>query len=351
MNRLFCLLALGVLTLMSSPVHAAIARSYPDALRRAKDKPIVAFIYGANYDKVSLEARERFVKRRAVTRVARNCIFIEIPVYQMPDKKEQRIIDRVMGDAKLPGGIWSYPCFAVIDSSGTLRGIVQSGDELKSAETAAAALNDILKRFREQQKIVRSAERAKGTKMAEKICEALDLDLKLSKDLIKRAADADAGNKGGYRNRLNFSYEDLLSELSEKGGPQAEAIVRGNFSRTNYGKKERQESLAVLTGHLRRNGASAERLKALYYEMRNIDPDSIYGGYAMGALELWCDESFEEEAFKKEAKTIDLESITEGGPEDDDDEADDDSDSFEDSSDDEPSTPETSVDYDFSEQG
>ena len=52
--------------------------------------------------------------------------------------------------------------------------------------------------------------------------------------------------------------------------------------------------MAAYAGHLRRGGegkkpASKERLRALYTEMRNIDPDSTYGAYAEGALVIWVE--------------------------------------------------------------
>jgi hypothetical protein len=52
--------------------------------------------------------------------------------------------------------------------------------------------------------------------------------------------------------------------------------------------------MAAYAGHLRRGEegrtpASKEFLRALYTEMRNIDPKSTYGAYAEGALVIWVE--------------------------------------------------------------
>ena len=74
---------------------------------------------------------------------------------------------------------------------------------------------------------------------------------------------------------------------SIKNLEEANAYVRGLIDSGFYTRRQRQEIMAAYAGHVRRNGGSANRLRAIYTEMRNIDPDSIYGAYAEGAIELW----------------------------------------------------------------
>ena len=71
---------------------------------------------------------------------------------------------------------------------------------------------------------------------------------------------------------------------------EAHNYVRSLEASGSYSRRQRQEMLAALTGHIRRNKGSKTLLRALYTEMRNIDPDNIYGAYAEGAIELWCRE-------------------------------------------------------------
>ena len=74
----------------------------------------------------------------------------------------------------------------------------------------------------------------------------------------------------------------------------ANAHVRKMMAQGGYSKLQRQMMMAAYAGHLRRGGekmkpASKERLRALYTEMRNIDPESTYGAYAEGALVIWVE--------------------------------------------------------------
>ena len=56
--------------------------------------------------------------------------------------------------------------------------------------------------------------------------------------------------------------------------------------------------MAAYAGHVRRKKGPVALLRALYTEMRNIDPTSTYGIYAEGALEIWV------EPLEKEAQSV-----------------------------------------------
>ncbi len=264
-----------------APLMAAPARSYDDALSKAGDKrAIVVFCYGANYDRVSEQKYEEFVKKRGIMPAVRSCIFLEVPIYQLPDEKQKKEYERIMGGKSLPGGIWSYPCLAVIDGKGNLRGVVQSADELKNAETATAALLELLENFEAQNKLVEKALRAGPKKQGPLLAQAADINIKLPGEQIKGAE--------GVESMLKFDALAVVEKLQTMSGEQAHAYIRNMMANGCYSRRQRQEMMAAYAGHMRRKGASSQRLRALYYEMRNIDPDSMYGAYAEGAIELWA---------------------------------------------------------------
>ena len=60
--------------------------------------------------------------------------------------------------------------------------------------------------------------------------------------------------------------------------------------------------MAAFAGHVRREKGPVAMLRALYTEMRNIDPTSTYGVYAEGALEIWV-EPLEKEASSNTVKS------------------------------------------------
>ncbi|MBR5330639.1 MAG: hypothetical protein IKV13_04030 [Akkermansia sp.] len=272
------------------PAKAAIARTYPDALAKAGKHPIVIFIYGANYDKVGQKAHEEFVKKNKISPFIKQATFLEMPLYQQPNEREKKDMEKRLGNKRLPGGIWSYPCLAVVDSGGNLRAVVQKPEEMKDPEVALAALKVHLDNFYKQEKILERARKAKGDRKADHLLEAADIDIAMPGNILGKNADGDAG----LGNRVSYDPTSLVEALQIMSFDEANAHVRKMMAQGGYSKLQRQMMMAAYAGHLRRGGekkqtASKERLRALYTEMRNIDPKSTYGAYAEGALVIWVE--------------------------------------------------------------
>lgn len=280
--------------LLAAPLHAGIARTYPDALAKAGKHPIVIFIYGANYDKVSERTYEAFVKKNKIMPYIRQATFLEMPLYQMPSDRERKDMEKRLGNKRLPGGIRSYPCLAVVDSAGNLRGIVQKPEEMKDPETALAALKTLLDNYYAQEKILDRARKAKGEKRADLLLAASDIDLRLPGGLLSNEDKKNLDGGSGLGNRVDFDPLSVVETLQTKSFAEANAHIRQMMASGGYSKLQRQMIMAAYAGHLRRGGeerkpASKEWLRALYTEMRNIDPDSTYGAYAEGALVIWVE--------------------------------------------------------------
>ena len=285
------MLALAVL--MVSPSLAAVARTYPDALAIAGRNPIVIFIYGANYDKVSEKTYEAFIKKNKIAPYVRQATFLEMPIYQMPSDREKKDMEKRLGNKRLPGGIWSYPCLAVVDAQGNLRGVIQSPDKMKDPETALAELKVLIANFYAQEKLIEKARKAKGDRKAAFLLAAADIDLRMPGGVLSEGknnlgADSDLGN------RLAFDPLSVVEALQIMTYEEANLYIREMMASGGYSKLQRQMLMAAYAGHLRRGGegqqpASKEMLRALYTEMRNIDPKSTYGAYAEGALVIWVE--------------------------------------------------------------
>lgn len=278
---------LALVALLAAPSLAAVARTYPDALSKAGKNPIVMFIYGANYDKVSERTYETFIKKNKIAPYIRQTVFLEMPLYQMPNEREKKDMEKRLGNKRLPGGIWSYPCLALVDAQGTLRGVVQGPDEMKDPESALESLKVLIDNFYKQEKLLERAAKAKGDRQAALLLEAADIDLRMP----------DISGKGGATamgQRMAFNPLAVVEALQIKSYDQANAYIRQMMAQGGYSKLQRQMMMAAYAGHLRRGGegrtpASKERLRALYTEMRNIDPKSTYGAYAEGALVIWVE--------------------------------------------------------------
>ncbi len=286
-------LILSLLLLASVlPAAAATARSYDEALRKAGDKdPIVIFCYGANYDAVSEACYQEFVKERKIMGVVRKAVFLEMPIFQQPNDKQKKEQEKKLGGKHLPAGIWSYPCLAVVDGKGNLRGIVQSAEEMKNAETAGEALAKLLEAFDDQQGLLNKAAKATGSRQARLMTEAADVDLRLPKQLPAGGKDSEEVNK-----RLNFDPIAVMTNLQPMTSEEANDYIRGLMANGSYTRRQRQEMMMAYTGHMRSLKASPQRLRALFIEMRNIDPTSVYAAYAEEGIRLWAQPRPEDEA-------------------------------------------------------
>lgn len=278
--------------LFAVPTQAAVARTYPDALAKTGKQPIVIFLYGANYDKVSEKTYEVFVKKNKIAPYIRQTTFLEMPMYQLPSEREKKDMEKRLGDKKLPHGIRNYPCLAVVDAKGNLRGAVQDPEQMRDPEIALAALKKLIDDFYAQEKLIERAQRAKGDRRVEFLLEASDIDLRMPHGVIKN--EDKKSDDPGIGNRLAFDPNTIVEALQVKDYAEANEYIRTMMAQGGYSKLQRQMMMAAYAGHLRRGGegmapASKERLRALYTEMRNIDPKSTYGAYAEGALVIWVE--------------------------------------------------------------
>lgn len=273
MKTFLSTVAAALLLTTLQPACAAEARTLPEALNKAGQNPVVVFIYGANYDKLSQKKYDEFVGQRKINPALHRCVFLAMPVYQLPDEKQQEEMKRMMGDKKLPSGIWSYPCLAVLDSENNLRGIVQKPEEMETPEAASAALKRILDDFRDQQKLLAKADRARGARKAQLLFRAAEINLALPESDTKDAKD-NKRDKVGFANRVKFDPLAVVEKIQTMDFETANAYIRSEMVHSCYSRQQRQMMLAALAGHLRRAGASKSRQRALYTEMRNIDPAS-----------------------------------------------------------------------------
>ncbi|MCC8021722.1 MAG: hypothetical protein LIO63_07105 [Akkermansia sp.] len=283
------LLAIVLPLLMSLAVlQAGRVSSYPDALRRAGDHGAVLFCYGVGWDQLGDRAYNDFVKSRKIDRIAKGAPVVVIPLYDSPAPDEKKNFDRIMGGRGLPGGIHSTPCLAIVDSDGNVRDVVQGADEMGDVEKALELLEQKLETVYKQNKLLASSLRAHGGRRLRLLSDAFDLGPKIPGKFLKDLPDDPAYDKDGYAAKLKFDPIALVGALQNKGLDEAEAKVRGMLELKSFSKEQRQLMYAALTGHLRRNGADAVRLRKLYEEMAAIDPDSMYGAYAKEAINFWC---------------------------------------------------------------
>lgn len=285
MNHRYLFSLVAAMVACAFPLAASQARTFQDGLKKAgSDKPLVVLCYGANFDKFNTQYYEKYfkVKNHELGRVYSKETFVVVPVYQQPTDAEKREYEKVMGKRGGLPGVRTYPSILVLDGNANFRGAVDDFQDLETPEKAAAALSRLLEDFRKQQKLLSQAEHSKGANKTRLTREALSI------------SNVRAPQHGMY----DPSNNGLVQELQIKSLEDANAHVRHIIANGNFSRIERQMILVAYAGHLRRNKGSVARLRAIFTEIRNIDPDSIYGHYAEGALKIWV-EPLETEAMNK----------------------------------------------------
>ncbi len=288
-------ISLFVLALSCNTAEAAKARSLEDAFGKSTDRPIMVYCYPANFNEFSEKQYKEYIQRKKLIKGISGLTYVELPIFQNPDKKEQREEAKTRGKVDLPARIYNLPCVIILDKDKNLRGYIRDSKTMSNAELANKELKELIDIFGKQQKLLGRAEKMTRSKKGEYVIEAEDLgagrNLVMPATATQAAAASDAGNKEGYAARYSLSFEDILPELDKTdSNAQATQLIRGMMKKGKYSNIQQQELLCMLTGHLRRNGASASELRALYQEMYKADPKSMYGAFAEECIKTYCTE-------------------------------------------------------------
>jgi len=298
------ILTLLLLLLIVLPSYAGRAISIQRALKSRSSRPIVLFCYPANFNKASEKLYKSLFRDRKVTRVLGKTTYIEIPIYQTPNKKELRKYTKIVGKTGIPGGIRGLPCFIILDSDGSHLETIDDSAILNDVKAINLEIKKILDIYEKQKILLKKSIRAKAKLKTSLIGEAIDMGLPVSAKSMSAGAAADREyNKVVKNSRFSYVAAKEVAKLDKYSPQDACNRIRKIIIVSNYSNYQRQEILITLAGHIRRKGASKNILRALYYDIRNIDPDSMYGSYADEAIRLWCDwediRSEEDQGLKK----------------------------------------------------
>lgn len=279
----------GFLALATLPyAEAARASSLKSAYDRANDRAIVVFCYGANFSPINLSVYEEYMRRRKLMRGLTATTYVELPVWQLPDDKEQKLQDKALGGAKLPK-IRNLPSILIMDGDKVIRGSIQDPEYFQDAEKANKLLAEKLEVFKKQQLLLNSAGRFKTSKKAELVAQAADLGLDDSMEVPSDFNSAAAAvGKDGYPARFSFDWEKMQVDIDKLDNQGAINYIQSRLKNDKLTVIQKQELLCLLTGHLRRNNMNLDKLREFYQEMNLLKPDSMYGAYAEECIRTYC---------------------------------------------------------------
>lgn len=301
MNRLLTFLLPAACAACLLPAQAEPARTYGEALKRAGSKPAVMLFYGPNVDGVNEAFHQGLVKGGKMRAFQNRCVFLEVPVYQFPDKKQKKEMETIMDGRAIPSGIYSFPCLALVDAAGNLRGTVQSAEEVQSVDKAIEVLLPLIDAYERQEKLLHKADTATSDRRSKLLIEASNIrGVDMPPDSINCGRRNDPKkDKAGFEKRATFDPYEFTGILDTIKPEELDSHVRSFLDTPGYSLRQRQQMLAGYAGKLRRNAflniamgqpnspEDIAKIRALYTEMRDLDPESMYGVYAEEALRLW----------------------------------------------------------------
>ena len=283
-------LALAAL-LSSAPLMAVQqAATYEDAAKKAKDDGILIYMYGAGWDKIGEKMLTTLWKSREIDKIAGQAIMLTLPVYQNPTEAEKKTTAKILGNYKLPNGIASYPCILMLDRNGRPYATIQGNALTESPSQAVKTIRSNMDKLEQRTKLVQQAEKAQGLEKAKLLGKTCDLGIATPDKLLDMIKQADPDDKSGYVRRLQFSPWALGDQIKELDADEAVSRVRRMADDPAYTPHQKQEMYAVLTGKLRRNSPAYDmkKLRTLFEEMRDFDPESMYGVAAASSIDAWC---------------------------------------------------------------
>ncbi len=283
-------LALAAL-LSSAPLMAVQqAATYEDAAKKAKDDGILIYMYGAGWDKIGEKMLTTLWKSREIDKVAEQAIMLTLPVYQNPTEAEKKHTAKILGNYKLPNGISSYPCILMLDRNGRPYATIQGSDLTASPAQAVKTIRSNIEKLDQRTKLMQRAERAQGLEKAKLLGQTCDLGIAPPDKVLDMIKQADPEDKSGYVRRLQFSPWALGDQIKELDAEEAVSRVRRMADDPAYTTYQKQEMYAVLTGKLRRNSPAYDlkKLRTVFEEMRDLDPESMYGVAAASSIDAWC---------------------------------------------------------------
>ena len=202
---------------MLSQVFAAQrARTFSEALEKAGADGVVAYCYGPDWNKRSVQLLKTFWNTPAAEQAAGNAVMVAVPFYERDTAKGAEEAAEIRGNMPAPP-FAVCPTVMFFDKTGRKYASFQGADYLGADDECTEGVKNIAKyvqALRKQQELMAQAEGLVGQEKAKLLAEVADLPIEKPASLMQELELADPTDKLGAirRNKFNalqFMYKQL----------------------------------------------------------------------------------------------------------------------------------------------
>lgn len=286
---------------MLSQVFAAQrARTFSDALEKAGPDGVVAYCYGPDWNKRSVQLLNTFWNTPAAEGAAGNAVMVAVPFYERDTAKGAEDASEIRGSMPAPP-FDVCPTVMFFDKSGRKYASFQGSDYLGSDDECTEGVKNIAKyvqALRKQQELMAKAEGLVGQEKAKILAEVADLPIEKPANLMQELELADPTDKLGAIRRNKFSaLQFMYKQLDTPDGflkPDFEADYQQMrkdceevFKDEAIRNRDRQAVYNLLIGQSRREAIQANQLKGFIKKVNKLDATTDYGQLSPTLVNLW----------------------------------------------------------------
>lgn len=291
-----CFIAMLAGSLWAGPER----KTYEQAIKGNPNDGIVVFLYGPDWEKDGPQLLKKMWTNPKVKNACGGANLVAIPLYQRPNEKEKSAAEEKAKGFVRTKNVRSIPALVLQDYAGRDYYVISGDELLQSPEKVAELMKQKFELYKQQRKFLAQMEKAKGKAKARACAQAATIEGILPpKDYVKIIRENDPKLEDPLSARAVFNVYELIvdSTTPDKENPGKKILsidetltkLRELTSGDTYTPEQKQEIYAAAVGHLRRSGYDRAKIKKLYREMIELNPDSLWADYAKNAVKIWCD--------------------------------------------------------------
>ena len=291
----------GLCALMVSVASAAQrAKTFDEALEKAGSDGVIAYCYGPDWNKRSVQLLNTFWNTPEAEEAAGNAVMVAVPFYERDSAKGAENAAEIRG--RMPAPPFDVcPTVMFFDKSGRRYASFQGSDYLGSDDACSEGVKNISKyvqALRKQQELMEKAAPLVGQEKAKLLAQVADLPITQPDDLMEQLELADPTDKLGAlrRNKFNalqFMYKQLdtpdgfLKPDFEADYQQMRKDCEAVFKDEALRNRDRQAVYNLLIGQSRREAIQANQLKGFIKKVNKLDATTDYGKLSPTLVTLW----------------------------------------------------------------
>lgn len=284
----------------SVAIAAQRAATFDEALEKAGTDGVIAYCYGPDWNKRSVQLLDTFWKSAAAEEAAGNAVMVAVPFYEKESAKGAEDAASIRGSMSAPP-FHVCPTVMFFDKNGRKYADFQGADYLGADDACQEGVRNIAKyvqALRKQQELMAAAAPLIGVEKAKLLAEVADLPIAKPEDLMEQLELADPTDKLGAirRNKFNalqFMYKQLdtpdgfLKPDFEADYPQMRKDCEEVFKDKAIRNRDRQAVYNLYIGESRRQAIPGNQLKGFIKKVNKLDPTTDYGKLSPTLVDLW----------------------------------------------------------------